>query len=525
MPLQDSGIKRGRPPKVYYHRMITFVLGLVLLFTTAMTVFYLNQKSLLLSESELHLNNIAALITDHLSTLERELEQRVSMINSNAVIQQYMFIVAELEGEPESFRRIFTEQVGPLQDERAVVITGNGVAVVGGDHRDLVDFARRRLPAEPPPRSEITYIYTRGRLEILAYAGMFYQDRPTGLVLIGRPLDERFLELLKHRSGGDLFLVLDGKVLHCTVGHEGEISAFGLEDDLLRVKDVPYRVRRIDLKGKAGGGVPELWLGVNQQRLFDFLDRFLLTSVIITLIGGAATLVFGIYLIRRIVRPIWKLVNLTQSVSSGNLPQVHEVPIHDEMDYLTSGFYSMVESLKKDRQKIEEANRLLLQQAITDHLTGLYNRRYFNEILPKLLSLNRRKGTMMHILLMDIDNFKRINDTYGHACGDAVLIAFAEILKKTTRKSDFCFRIGGEEFVLILNAGTLEGAVTTAEKIRVRVEGERIRFSGAEVSCTVSIGVVKAEKDVDPDELLKMADRALYSAKNQGRNRVCVNLD
>lgn len=164
-----------------------------------------------------------------------------------------------------------------------------------------------------------------------------------------------------------------------------------------------------------------------------------------------------------------------------------------------------------------------LASAIRDELTGLYNRRYFNERLLEEIERSRRYGEVVSLVSCDIDHFKRVNDTHGHAAGDRVLALLASILRNSLRKSDVIARYGGEEFIILLPDTPKEQARETAEKLRLKVAGTDIPHDGISLNITVSCGVASLGEDGDSIEaLLDKADKALYAAKFRGRNQVCV---
>lgn len=156
--------------------------------------------------------------------------------------------------------------------------------------------------------------------------------------------------------------------------------------------------------------------------------------------------------------------------------------------------------------------------ARTDELTGLYNRRAFYETAEVLFKTNRRIDQNVALILMDIDHFKRINDTFGHIMGDAVLTQIGEMLQQTTRTSDTCARIGGEEFAIIFLSPSLDDAITLAEKIRLVIANTPILVNHQTLSITASLGVTIGEKSIK--DTLRSADEAMYQAKGAGRNRV-----
>ncbi len=181
-----------------------------------------------------------------------------------------------------------------------------------------------------------------------------------------------------------------------------------------------------------------------------------------------------------------------------------------------------VEHKITSRTKIlEDMQKHLLDQVHKDSMTGLYNRRYFNEMADNLLFNAKKDEGEMSIIMLDVDNFKTINDTYGHSTGDEVIYNIAKLLLKSTRSTDICVRFGGEEFVIVLPHTLLENGIKIAEKIRKIIEGTIvISKTKQEIQYTVSIGVAKVEKEDNSLEIaLNKADSLLYTAKNSGKNQ------
>jgi diguanylate cyclase (GGDEF)-like protein len=166
---------------------------------------------------------------------------------------------------------------------------------------------------------------------------------------------------------------------------------------------------------------------------------------------------------------------------------------------------------------LEEALR---EQALTDALTGLLNRRAFLESAGGELVRAARHHYPVSLLMVDIDRFKRINDTWGHPTGDAVIRALARVCADTVRKSDPCARMGGEEFALLLPHSELQGALELAERLREAVGRVEVPDARGAVRCTVSIGVAQWQPGEGLDALLQHADEALYASKRAGRDRV-----
>lgn len=163
--------------------------------------------------------------------------------------------------------------------------------------------------------------------------------------------------------------------------------------------------------------------------------------------------------------------------------------------------------------------------AITDALTKLHNRRYFEKVLPQELERARRYNLSFSILLIDADNFKKVNDAYGHLMGDRILTTIGEAISGSLRSFDFAFRYGGEEFVVILPETTVTNARKAAERIRQRViaETQKVLQSETDNPVTVSIGIACYPRDaVEGKALVALADNLLYQAKGAGKNRILV---
>lgn len=175
--------------------------------------------------------------------------------------------------------------------------------------------------------------------------------------------------------------------------------------------------------------------------------------------------------------------------------------------------FSDVTDLEREKEHFTEL-------ATTDPLTGIYNRKKFNDELEKEIERVKRYRTKLSLIFFDIDHFKRVNDTYGHPVGDTVIQTIAKIVSADTRKGDIFARYGGEEFVILVPENDDGGAFALAEKLRAKIEAHN--FSGVgRVTC--SFGVADYKEGKDGADLIKRADKALYTAKNSGRN--CVKKD
>jgi diguanylate cyclase (GGDEF)-like protein len=265
-----------------------------------------------------------------------------------------------------------------------------------------------------------------------------------------------------------------------------------------------------------------------------------------------AFLLFGVFYLM-VTRPLTRITERVVAINPRKLAEDTEEslkqPTGDEFEVLgeaisnliASGRGYMTETIKAKRD-LQEANRTLEDRvkertrelesavgalenlAVTDSLTNVFNRRFFVDVLGKAMSLRKRQpDDRLSVLMADIDVFKNVNDTHGHAAGDAVLCEMAAILKSQARESDTVARLGGEEFAVLLPDTNAEQAAQLAERVREEVDDHVITFRNQGIRITVSIGVAEASDSLDTaDSLLHAADLALYEAKEAGRNRVTV---
>jgi len=193
-------------------------------------------------------------------------------------------------------------------------------------------------------------------------------------------------------------------------------------------------------------------------------------------------------------------------------------------DYITKPFKPKeVRARVKTQLKLKKYQEKLKELATKDPLTGLYNRGYFMEVVEIFQKNKKRYGKSLSVILMDIDNFKKINDTYGHDIGDEVLKTLAKILKENIRKSDIPVRFGGEEFLLLLPETKLNQAAELAERIRKNVEDATVFTHNGSIKFTVSIGVAEVYSNEEVEKAIIRADNALYEAKRSGKNKVVVS--
>ena len=225
---------------------------------------------------------------------------------------------------------------------------------------------------------------------------------------------------------------------------------------------------------------------------------------------------------RLVLQPIRTLLAMSAKVRSGDFAArtgMRSSP--EELSQLGSALDRMAEQLERRDARLNEALEKLRTLAVTDGLTGLYNRRYFWDVLKRDLIAARRRPAVSSVILIDLDHFKRVNDAWGHEAGDRVLQAIADLLRQHIRGSDIAVRYGGEEFALLLPGTGAMVAEERAEQLRRELEALEIAYNGRRIKITMSAGVAESgPSDADEREIMKRVDEALYAAKAAGRNRV-----
>jgi len=205
-----------------------------------------------------------------------------------------------------------------------------------------------------------------------------------------------------------------------------------------------------------------------------------------------------------------------------NDTRINTVTLLRDGDRIQLGSNTLLRFAYVDEQE-EQSLRRVYEAAILDGLTGVFNRKHLEERIAVELAFALRHEEPLAVIIIDVDHFKRVNDTFGHLAGDVVLKHVASTLKKTIRPEDILARYGGEEFVVVMRSTDLANATTLAERLRSTMAAEPIRFETHEISVTSSAGVASLAccgDSRDRATLLGTADRRLYAAKQGGRNRI-----
>jgi diguanylate cyclase (GGDEF)-like protein len=236
-------------------------------------------------------------------------------------------------------------------------------------------------------------------------------------------------------------------------------------------------------------------------------------SICAVLIAGLViALLLTAIVARTIVRPLAEVQQVMRAVAAGDLSQRARVRGRDEVGMMAASVNQASDCMRLAFDRVQ-------QLATTDELTGAFNRRHFTMTATSQLQVAQRGHRPLVAMMVDIDHFKRVNDTYGHATGDEVIRSVARVLQGQIRKPDVFGRYGGEEFAVV-HSEMAGDPLKLGERLRTAVEAVAVPGPGHPIEVTVSIGVAELKPDDDLETLLERADKALYRAKETGRNRV-----
>jgi len=380
------------------------------------------------------------------------------------------------------------------------------------------------------------------------------EDQVIGEILIGLQLSNRLLSEVKKGTNIDISIVGDRALVATSLVDENNQSITLLplayteylwllngNVDLLSTKmgskEYYTKAKELSLVDKDTTNA-SLMMMQNKDNYNHQLSqvRFMQVSFLLILIGSLFLAVLIISLMLR--KNFSKIIKGLKLISAGKYGETIEINSRDELQTIATYFNVMSQSIKeKDErivshvleleEKIEEnlalkdREKKLYDKATKDFLTGLFNREKFEEHLDYMIVHSFRNEKKIALVMLDIDFFKKVNDTFGHLVGDATLKKIATLLKENLRKNDICARWGGEEFMIALEVDSLESAVEITQKMRVVIASHKMDVV-SKVTCSFGITLIK--EDEDKKSAFLRADEALYSAKENGRNRVEVKI-
>ena len=422
-----------------------------------------------------------------------------------------------LAGYDEGQGRIFLDDRGFDTSAQGYVL---GVVVPIRDKHEIIGILKSNVNIMGPLTDVVQKFDLRspGRMKIVRTGGLIVSER--GVTPLTARVNEALVGVLREKESGSAIIAEKNEKqfvayspIPITMGSE-QFGFGGKQESLDHIK----------------GNKGEAWSVVVSRSENEVSETAHETTLVIVFVGITFTLLtaaVALILGKWAARPIVELATTAQSIGEGHLNARAEVRANDEIGFLAKSLNSMVENLQvtmtsrdelkyeiKEREKVEEKLRLL---STTDELTGAYNRRAFNEYLGANIDRAMRYNEHLSMFLLDIDNFKKINDTYGHDVGDLVLKALVRVVRESVRQQDIVARWGGEEFTILLPQTGKDAALQLAERLRKKIAVNDFPKVGR---ITVSIGLAELQVDDTSDALVKRADLALYQAKDSGRNIV-----
>ena len=508
--------------RTYHARLVVYILLLILFLSITLVYSYRYVHQVILDEADNHLVRLKQLLNGHLNAERNELQRYATIVTQDLRLKEYMYVVTGIGGDSDPLETLYEREFGWLPIDRKIILANDNRVLVGEQYDDLVSAVQQYASTRA---KGIFYYQGKTGLELVAVATIQYRDNVMGRVAVSRHLNQEWLENNKQITEGEFFLIANDKIINTTLDSVSN-SQFDLKNNKLTADSVIYRTYQIDLPGN-NTEKPSLWFGLSENVIIAKLEKHRRFMLGLVAVGIIAILLLGLFITRSFNRPLKQIMQLTHQVVAGRIPALDKHKVRNEIDELRNHFADMLKALREQQKEIEVTQFKLEQSAITDSLTGLYNRRYLKEIFPKLLAQAGREKLCVYATLLDLDYFKKINDNYGHIAGDYCLSYFSLQLKKESRISDYLFRLGGEEFLILSVHKNIMEARGFAEKIRSRVASKPVQYMGQSIDMTVSAGVSCTREggttaETTLEKMLSQADVALYKAKKTGRNRVCM---
>ena len=506
----------------YKWRLLLYVTLLLTLQAGMMMFSFRAARDVIDAGAEERLSYAALRKHDSLQAEREELLYYTDLMAADARLQARADRRDGIAAGDDSLQDYYEGRFAALAVDCRLLVSAEGVPLFGGGCPGLIEQVRSRQPLAK--RDVFYYMSPRGVM-VAALRPLLSQGQYQAVVAVARVMDERWLARHERRSADYLlFFERDGRMLW-TSNPDFRDALINTRERTVRKQDTYFRMHEVSLDS-ADSGAPRLWAAVSQNRLMTLLSDYQRWVYTFTALGGAALLLVGWLMLRNFQRPFRQLMHTTDRMMHGELPVMSRSDARTEMDTLVNRFADVLDALRRKQSELERVHEQLQETAITDSLTGLYNRRYLQEVAPGLFARAERDRRYVTSVLMDLDWFKEINDRHGHLGGDAVLEHFSRLLRNNSRASDQLFRVGGEEF-LILNVAEDPGeSVALANKLRALVEDSPARYQGLEISISVSAGVsccFGEGRVASLSQLMRSADHALYEAKAGGRNRIVLH--
>ena len=427
---------------------------------------------------------------------------------------------------------------------RLFVLSNDGTVVVASDTPDkdrlfhFPDDAAMQISSTNYIKGEVYFDETNNSPLMLIGIPLFSEqyDYQVGILAIEVRLDEilsllhAVLSTTKGNSQvyGSLLRLKDGRYFLSTDNSADRVTPEAISDNVLLLFDnVPSLQYFSNPKGVRVVGIltPILqfqWgliIAESYNDVYARVTRSRIRNILITCCLGLLIGMIAYLFARQIISPLTALTRGARRVSNGDLDIRLTIQKNDELGFATKVFNEMVAELQQNQTRLEEL-------ATIDALTGLANRRQIMKKLLHQFKYYQRYRAEFSVLMIDVDHFKKVNDTHGHLAGDAVLKQMAGIFLKSLRNVDSAGRYGGEEFLVIVAEPAGEKARQAAERIRRAVNNYTFTYQNSSMKVNISVGITTvSDQDKNEHGLISRADQALYQAKRNGRNQVIYLAD
>ena len=345
-----------------------------------------------------------------------------------------------------------------------------------------------------------------------------YSGEPKGVTVVTEALGDSILEQIKNSVNKEIVIWAEDGVMLSTIpidknAFENRLSTAERGEVLFETVEINNREMGFsfypieDFDGKI---IAYVGTGFDMNTINDIFINNLIRFIPLIVIFSLVLFLILYAVLRQLFKPLNEIISITEEISKGNYKITY--PPNKIIE-----FTKILESIGEMSDAIEIREKELVLLSSIDKLTQIYNRQKTEEILSLEIQKSNQTHHPLSIIMLDIDRFKEINDTYGHKVGDMVLEEFATISKENIRSTDFIGRWGGEEFLIVCPETNSEGAKTLANKLRRALEAHSFSII---VSMTASFGVAEYNPEEAVNSVMKRADDALYQAKKMGRNRV-----
>jgi diguanylate cyclase (GGDEF)-like protein len=348
-----------------------------------------------------------------------------------------------------------------------------------------------------------------------------YNSEPMGVAVVTLELKESMLNNYKNVVNKEIVILVNGEVQLSTMKMEKNTFDTSKSDfnkgneffSVFKVKDKEMGYSFFPIKDFDNNVIAYAGVGFDMKTVKDTYINNMTKFLPIEIVSSLFLFIILFLITKKVFNPFKKIIEITEEINKGNY-------YIENKDIEIREFSAIMESINKMSEAIKNREEELVKLSTIDQLTEIYNKSKLNDILTMKIEILKRYGGDLSIIMVDIDHFKKVNDTFGHESGDMVLKEVASVLKNNIRQTDFIGRWGGEEFIIICTATNLEEASNLANKLREKVKEYSYSVKSEQ---TASFGVASFIADEDSKSFFVRADKALYNAKKLGRNRVEVS--